>query len=409
MDAPADPDSPASLPAPRGRGEDAPRLTPGLALLLAVAAGSTVANLYYAQPLLPTLAAAFSVEPGRAGWITTVTQAGYASGMILIVPLGDTLERRKLIVGTTLAVGAALLGVARAPTFGWLLATSYLLGLATVVPQIVIPFAATLASAGSRGRSIGMVMGGTLTGVLLSRTASGFAGARLGWRAVYEGAAGLMLVLAVALAFALPRQSPPQRIPYLELLRSLPGISLDKPLLRRHAVLGALTFACFSVFWTTLAFFLAGPPYGYGSDVAGLFGVVGVVGALGAPFLGRLADVRGSRFVNLLAILVVLVSFAVFALWGRSLVGLVLGVLLLDLGVQANHISNQALVLGLAPDLTNRINTIYMVTYFAGGAAGSVLGAYSWSAGGWSAVTALGLGFAAAALLAFLTVAPKAR
>lgn len=388
---------------------DRPPLTRGLAALLAVAAGSTVANLYYAQPLLPLLGHDFSVAPDRAGWITTVTQAGYASGILLVVPLGDTLERRRLILVMTVAVALACVAVALAPSFPALLATSYVLGLATVVPQIVVPYAAGLAKTGSRGRSIGTVMGGVLLGVLLSRTASGFVGARLGWRVVYAGAAAGMVALAAALAVALPGQEPPRRIRYAALLRSLPGLVRAQPLLRRHAVLGALTFGCFSVFWTTLAYFLATPPYHYGSDVAGLFGAIGAVGALGAPWFGRLADVRGSRFVNLVAILLCLASFAVFELWGRSLAGLILGVLVLDLGVQANHISNQTTILGLDLELTNRINTIYMVSYFAGGAAGSLLGAWSWARAGWEGVCAVGFAFAALAIGAFFIVGRRAK
>lgn len=384
-------------------------LTRGLAVLLAVAAGSTVANLYYAQPLLPALGAELGAGAGRAGWITTLTQAGYATGMILIVPLGDAVERRKLLVATTVAVALALVAVAQAPTFEALLATSYFLGVATVVPQIVVPFAAALATSGSRGRSIGAVMGGVLIGVLLSRTVSGFAGHHFGWRAVYRGASIGMFLLAGALAAFLPRQAPPRPIAYKELLRSLAGIFLREPLLRRHALLGALTFACFSAFWTTLAYLVAQPPYGYGSDVAGLFGVVGVAGAVLAPIFGRVADVRGSRFVNLVAIVLVLVSFAILALATRSLAALVVGVLVLDLGVQANHISNQAQVLGLAPELTNRINTLYMVTYFAGGASGSALGAYAWSEAGWRGVVSLGTAFAALALAAFFLMPAEPR
>jgi predicted MFS family arabinose efflux permease len=372
--------------------------------LLAGTAGLTVANLYYSQPLLPMIAAELHVAPRTAGLVSTATQVGYALGMLLLVPLGDGHERRRLIVAMTGAVSAALVAVAAAPGLGALLAASFLLGATTIVPQLVVPFAVAVADPPARGRSVGLVMSGLLVGILLSRTVSGVLGAHIGWRATYAGAAGTMLLLAVALRFVLPAQEPPSRARWADLLASLPRLVREEPLLRRHALLGALAFAAFSVFWTTLAFHLALPPLGYGSSVAGLFGVVGVSGAIAAPVAGRLADRHGSRVVNLGAILAVLASFGVLWLGRESLAGLAAGVVLLDFGAQANHISNQTIVLGLSAEQRNRINTVYMVTYFAGGAAGSTAGAWAWSAGGWSAVCAAGAAFSAIAIVAWATV-----
>ncbi|WP_242343725.1 MFS transporter [Anaeromyxobacter terrae] len=372
--------------------------------LLAGTAGLTVANLYYSQPLLPMIAAELHVAPGTAGLVSTATQIGYAVGMLLLVPLGDGHERRRLIVAMTGAVSAALVGVAVAPGLGALLAASFLLGATTIVPQLVVPYAVAVADPAARGRSVGLVMSGLLVGILLSRTVSGVLGAHIGWRATYAGAAGTMLLLAIALRFVLPAQEPPSRARWADLLASLPRLVREEPLLRRHALLGALAFAAFSVFWTTLAFHLARPPLGYGSSVAGLFGVVGVSGAIAAPVAGRLADRHGSRIVNLGAIVAVLASFGVLALGRASLAGLAAGVVLLDFGAQANHISNQTIVLGLSAEKRNRINTVYMVTYFAGGAAGSTAGAWAWSAGGWSAVCAAGAVFSALAIVAWATV-----
>jgi predicted MFS family arabinose efflux permease len=376
--------------------------------LLAIAACLTVANLYYSQPLLPLIARDLHVTPRSAGLIPTATQIGYALGMLLLVPLADSHERRRLIVIMTAAVALALVGVAAAPGVRTLLAASFVLGATTIVPQLVVPFAAASVEDRARGRSVGLVMSGLLIGILLSRTVSGVVGAHLGWRATYLGAAALMLLLAAVLRATLPAQAPPTRIPWRTLLATLPRLWREQPLLRRHALLGALTFGAFSIFWTTLAFHLATPPLGYGSDVAGLFGVVGVAGAVAAPVAGRLADRYGSDVVNLGATLTVLASFALLALFGNRLVGLAAGVIVLDFGAQANHISNQTRVLGLSVAERNRMNTVYMVIYFAGGALGSTVGAWAWHVAGWRGVCAAGALFAALAAGVWATVGRRA-
>ena len=375
----------------------------GLLWLLAATAGITVANLYYNQPLLAEIGRSLQVSPHAVGFLPTASQLGYAAGMLLVVPLGDTLERRGLIVWTSVAAVCALLLVAVSPSLPFLIASSFLLGLATCVPQLVVPFAAGLVPASARGRSVGVVMSGLLVGILLSRTASGFAGERLGWRPVYFIATGLTAALAITLRLALPKQEPRQRVPYRQLLGSLWPLWVKEPRLRRHALLAALTFGCFSIFWTTLVFYLAAEHHG-GSAMAGAFGLVGVVGALAAPFVGRIADKRGPSFVSLIAIALVIASFGVFWLCGRWLVGLAVGVVLLDVGAQANHISNQSRVLGLSDELRNRLNTIYMVIYFGCGAGGSALGAWAWAAHGWSGVCSAGALLGTAALAAFFLV-----
>jgi predicted MFS family arabinose efflux permease len=372
--------------------------------LLAIAAGLTAANLWYCQPLLAMMGASFGASPHQIGLVAVLTQAGYAAAMILVIPLGDSEERRRLMVISAAASAAALLAVALAPSMSVLLVASFALGLTTAVPQLSVPYAADLVDARERGRSVGKVMSGLLIGILLSRTASGLIGHHLGWRAVYFIASAVMLASAVLLRLLLPEQVPERRIRYRELLRSLPALLRNEPLLRRHGILGALALAAFSAFWTTLAFLLATPPYHYGADVAGLFGLVGVAGALIAPVAGGLADRYGTRLVNGLALACVLVSWMVFALFWRSLAGLAAGVLLLDLGVQANHISNQTRVLGLSTELRNRLNAVYMVMYFTGAAAGSFLGAGAFGVFGWTGVTALGIVLSAAALAAYFFV-----
>ena len=369
--------------------------------LLAVAAGLTVANLYYCQPLLALIGQAFHASEHEAGYAAVMTQAGYAAAMLFIIPLGDSHERRRLMVISSAFSAVALVCVGLAPSLPVVLAGSFALGLTTTVPQLSVPYAAGIVGAHERGRSVGKVMSGLLIGILLSRTVSGFAGEHLGWRAIFLIGAGVMLATAVLLRALLPRQEPEQRTGYGELLRSLWPLVRREPLLLRHSVLGALALASFSAFWTTLVFLLATPPHHYGAQAAGLFGIVGVAGALVAPISGRLADRYGARVMNGAALCVVVLAWIVFALFWRSLLGLAAGVVLLDCGVQANHISNQTRVLGLSAALRNRLNAVYMVLYFVGAALGSLLGSYAFAAAKWTGVSALGLSLAALALLAW--------
>ncbi|QDE65587.1 MULTISPECIES: MFS transporter [Myxococcus] len=375
-------------------------LSTGLVWLMAAASGATVANLYYNQPLLGDIGAALGASGSALGLVPMLTQVGYAVGMLFIVPLGDSLERRRVIVTMNTLVALALVGVALAPTLHWMVAASFVVGVTTIIPQLLVPFAAHLAPAAQRGRVVGTVMSGVLIGILLSRTAAGFVGTHLGWRAMFWIAAGLMLALAGVLRFTLPSQPPMASMPYPQLLRSLIHLARTEPVLRLHAVLGALSFGAFSVFWSTLALYLQSLPQKYDAQVAGLFGVVGVAGAAVAPLVGRYADKRGDRRINGAAIVVLLLSFVVMWPLGRWLWGMALGVVLLDLGVQANQISNQTRVYSLRPEARSRLNTLYMVTYFAGGAAGSWLGTFAWTHWGWSGVCASGAALCVVALLA---------
>ncbi|QQR44655.1 MFS transporter [Myxococcus xanthus] len=375
-------------------------LSTGLVWLMAAASGATVANLYYNQPLLGDIGAALGASGSALGLVPMLTQVGYAVGMLFIVPLGDSLERRRVIVTMNTLVALALVGVALAPTLRWMVAASFVVGVTTIIPQLLVPFAAHLAPAAQRGRVVGTVMSGVLMGILLSRTAAGFVGTHLGWRTMFWIAAGLMLALAGVLRFTLPSQPPMASMPYPQLLRSLIHLARTEPVLRLHAVLGALSFGAFSVFWSTLALYLQSLPQKYDAQVAGLFGVVGVAGAAVAPLVGRYADKRGDRRINGAAIVVLLLSFVVMWPLGRWLWGMALGVVLLDLGVQANQISNQTRVYSLRPEARSRLNTLYMVTYFAGGAAGSWLGTFAWTHWGWSGVCASGAALCVVALLA---------
>lgn len=374
-----------------------------LTWLLTVAAGMAVANIYYCQPLLAAIAHSFTLSARGAGFLATLTQLGYGLGLLLIVPLGDSRERRSLMVLLLVLEAGALLGTACAPNVSWLTIASFIVGFLAVVPQIIVPFAASLASDETRARTVGTVLSGILIGVLLARLVGGFVGAELGWRAMYGIATGLMVLLALVLWRALPKRPASGGLPYLQLLASLWNIVRTEPALRPVCLFGGLTFAAFNVFWVTLAFFLQTPPYHFGSAIVGLFGVVGVVGAVAAPQVGRLADRTGKPRLTIgLGLLIVLLAFGVFWLFGSALWGLIVGVILLDLGAQTNLTSCQAIVQSLRPQARSRLNTIFMTTYFLGGAAGSALGSYGWSVGRWAGICLIGIVLLLSALLAFL-------
>ena len=362
--------------------------------LLAVVAGVAVANLYYAQPMAAMMADALKVSPAALGVAMMLCQIGYALGMLLLVPLGDGRERRGLMVTTALASAVTLVLMAVAPSYAVVAALSLVLGFASCLPQLAVPFAVGLVPAEQRGRAIGVVMGGLLTGILLSRTASGVLAGVVGWRATFALAAGLMGLTAALIRLALPAQRPAQPLAWRAILASLLGVVRDEPLLRRQALVGALGFAAFSTFWSTLSFHVT--RLGYGSKTAGLFGMIGVVGVAAAPIVGRLAWRVRPTLINQVGLAAMVVSFLVFAAGAHSLVVLAVGVVLLDAGSQSSHLANQTIIFGLNPTLRNRINAIYMVTFFVGGALGTAAAAVAWEQGGWTGVCVLGGAFAVA-------------
>ena len=387
-----------TLSAPADADAAPPPLARSVVWLFAAMAGLAVANLYYHQPLLGEIARGFGTSERQAGQISTVTQVGYAAGLLLFVPLADVRERRALVVWLLLGVALALTGAALAPSLGWLAAASLLIGLTTVVPQVIVPFAAGLAAPAQRGRVIGQVVGGLLVGILGARVVSGALGEALGWRMVFALAALLMLALALLARRALPAARPAARLGYAGLLRSLLPLLGREPVLREAAWIGAASFGAFSAFWTTLAFRLQTPPLDYGPRVAGLFGLVGIVGALAAPAVGRLID-RVAPHLTLGAGLVTsLAGYLLFLLFGGSLLGLAAGVVVLDAGAQLTGISNQARIYALSPELHGRLNTVYMASFFVGGAAGSLLGTLAWGARGWAGVCGVGLALLTLAL-----------
>jgi len=369
--------------------------------MMAVTSGAAVANLYYNQPLLAVIAQSFHVSAHQVGFIPMLTQLGYALGLLLFVPLGDLMERRRLIVTMLVATALAMGVAAVSPNITWLVVASLVIGMTTIVAQLIVPFAAQLAKPGDRGKVVGTVMSGVLIGILLARTVSGFVGASFGWRAMYWIASGLMIVFAVGLAVLLPKSQPSLTMSYRQLMQSLSGLIREQPVLREASIIGAMSFGAFSAFWSTLVFFLEKPPYHYGSEVAGLFGLVGVVGAGAAPLAGRLADKKSPRITVGLAIIITTSSFFIFWLKGYQLWGLIVGVILLDLGVQAAQVSNQARIFSLLPEAYSRLNALYIMFYFVGGAIGSFLGAYGWSRWQWNGVCGVGLLMMVVAIVTF--------
>ncbi|WP_446871037.1 MFS transporter [Phormidesmis sp. 146-12] len=370
--------------------------------LMAITSGAAAANLYYNQPLLAAIAQSLNASVQDAGLIPTLGQIGYALGNLLIVPLGDLLERRRLIVTMLIGTAIALAAAAVSPTITWLVVASLIIGVTTIVPQITVPFAALLAPPAVRGKVVGTVMSGLLIGILLARTVSGFVGAELGWRAMYWIASGVMLILALVLFRVLPRSQPAVVLTYQQLMRSMLKL-VREPVLQEASITGAAAFGAFSVFWSTLIFLLEQPPYQYGSEVAGLFGLIGVVGAAAAPLAGKLADKKSPRLAVALGLITTALSFLVFWLFGYRLWGLVVGVILLDLGVQVTTVSNQALIYRLPEETHSRLNALFITFYFVGGALGSFLGAYGWQLWQWNGVCAAGALLLFVAFIAFLT------
>ncbi|KAB7771037.1 MFS transporter [Xanthomonas maliensis] len=371
-----------------------------LVLLMAAATGLAVASNYYAQPLLETLAQTFGIQVRSAGAVVTAAQLAYAAGLLLLVPLGDRLERRGLIVGLFVLSAVGLLVSANAQGFGMLLAGTVVTGASSVAAQILVPFAATLAAPQERGRVIGTVMSGLLLGILLARTAAGLLAGVGGWQTVYWIASGLLLLTAVLLWRGLPRHPGSAQLSYPHLVGSVLTLLRDDPVLRSRSVLGGLLFAGFSMFWTTLAFLLSAPGYGYGygTAVIGLFGLIGAAGALAANRSGHWSDRGHGDRVSWGGLVLLLLAWGLLACAPRSLALLIAGVLLLDIAVQGVHIANQSVIYQRNPQARNRITAAYITCYFLGGALGSTLGTAAYAQAGWAGVATGGALLAVAAL-----------
>jgi len=381
---------------------DAP-MPDSLVRLLATATGLCVAGIYYAQPLLEAMRQDLGLGVGAAAMVVTVSQVGYGLGLALLVPLGDMLERRRLVVWLMACIALALVGLALSRGWTLLLAASALVGFLSVTAQALVALAATLAAPPQRGQVVGRVMSGLLIGVLLARTAAGWIGQLLGWRAVFWLAAGLVAGCAWLLRRRLPESRPEGHgAGYLALVASTVSIVREEPVLRLRSLYGAMGFAAFSAFWTPLAFMLSGPPHELKPGAVGLFGLAGLAGALAAVTAGRLADRGHVRAVTGCTALLLMASWLPVWLGQGSLVWLTVGVALLDLAAQGLHISNQSEIYRTRPEARSRITSAYMTFFFIGGVLGSSLSALVYPQAGWTGVCQLGAGFGAVAVLAWL-------
>ena len=376
---------------------------------LGVACAVGVASMYYNQPLLSVMGQSLGQDARHIGFVAVATQVGYAAGLLFFVPLGDVAERRKLMLRMYAGVSVALALAAFAPSLTWLIAASVLIGLMASVTHVALPIAPDLVPHEQRGRAIGTVMTGLLLGILLARTFAGWLSRWNGWRTVFIVAAVMNACFVPFIYRVMPRMKARESLTYAETMRSLWTLLRTEPLLREAAVLGALVFASFSCFWTTLAFLLEAH-YGMGPGVAGTFGVVGAAGAMAAPFAGRLSDKRGTRYVVSAAGATLTGSYV--WLWfserapisvAMHMLGLVIGVVALDVGAQMMQVANQTRIFGLGAQARSRLNTIYMTIYFVGGALGSALASIAWSRWQWDGVCALELTFIAAAGVRHMT------
>ncbi|WP_205589802.1 MFS transporter [Mucilaginibacter celer] len=368
-----------------------PHLTTLTLWIMTIATGLVVANIYYNQPLLADMAHTFGVSDKKAQQISLFTQIGYATGLLFIIPLADMLKRKRLILIDLVLVIIALVASAMAQSIILMMIAGFLVGVSSVIPQLLIPMAAHLARPHERGKKIGFVMSGLLIGILLSRTLSGFIGEHFGWRSMYYIAAGLMVLIWLMIFLFLPEVEPDYKGNYAKLMKSLIQLIKTQPKLRLAAFRGGLCFAGFSAFWTTLVFLLKQPQFNEGSAAAGMFGLVGAFGAVAAGLMGRLSDKMNAYKLSGYTLGLILISFIVFYFSSHSMAGLIIGVILLDMGVQATHISNQSIIFALIPEARNRINTVYMVSYFIGGALGTFFASQVWKTYQWSGVCVIGI------------------
>ena len=370
-----------------------PALSRALLCVMAASAGFGIANLYYDQPLLDQMGRSLGASAAQMGFAPTLTQIGYSLGMLLLVPLGDMLERRQLVLLFALLTALLSAGLAASMTTPMLLGMSFLLGLANITPQLLVPFAARLSAPEDRGRVVGLMVSGVLLGVLLSRTVAGFVGATFGWRAMFGLAAVIMVVIFGVLFLTLPVTKPSYDGRYGGLLHSVWAIVRDQPVLREACLFGGMLFGAFMVFWANLIHLLSGAPFHLGPRAVGLYGLLGAGAALTSPIVGRVAGKGAARTIAGVMVLLTIASFGVFWIGRASLIWIGVGVLAMDLGVQLGHVSNQTRILNLAPDAQSRIQTAYMFCYFGGGGIGAALGSLAWGRWGWNGVclTAIGM------------------
>lgn len=369
-------------------------------LLFSVACGLAVASVYYAQPLLDILADEFSISRSSVGLIMSVTQVGYGLGLLLLVPLGDLVNRRRLIVGQSLLSATALAAVALAPTAAVLLAAFAAVGLLAVVAQTMVAHAATQAESARRGRVVGTVTSGIIIGILLARSVSGSLSDLFGWRSVYLVSAAAVLVVAALLLKAIPVQAAsPARVAYPRLIGSVFVLFAEEGVLRSRAVLALLIFSAMTVLWTPMVLPLSAPPMSLSHTAVGLFGLAGALGALGASMSGKLADRGLAQRGTGIGLTLMLVSWLPAALLPHSIWGLVVAVLVIDFGLQTVHVANQSLIYQLRPEARSRLTAAYMMFYSIGCAVGALVSTLVYARAGWTGVCLLGAAISALALV----------
>ncbi|MFP1648919.1 MFS transporter [Enterococcus mundtii] len=388
-------------------------LSKSLILLLAITCGVVVANMYYIQPIGTKVAANLSVNTSAVGLLTMLTQLGYALGLLFLVPLGDVVDRPKLIIRMAGLSALSLLAAFFASNFALFAVASFLIGLLSIVPQIIIPYGAVLAGPAARGKTMGILLSGLLMGILLSRTVSGLLASWFSWRSVYLFALCLVGALTVLLYLKLPRTQgtleKESTVSYLASLKSLPKLVKEQRLLREAAINGFFMFGTFSLFWSTLIFYISSPAYGWGTFEAGILAIFGLSGAVAAPIVGRLADSYSERRIVGMGLVMQTISFLALFIAGDYVAVLLVAIILLDVGNQFGQVANQSRVQGLGEATSNRNNTIFMFMYFIGGATGSLLGSMMWQHYGWVGVTVTGLIFQLCAFIFQAIIYPDKR
>lgn len=358
---------------------------------LAIVAGISVANLYYNQPLLNVMRHELGVSEFKSNLIATITQVGYAIGLLFIVPLGDLFQRKKIILINFILLIFSLIAIAIAPNIYIIWAASLVTGICSMIPQIFVPIASQFSRPENKGRNVGIVISGLLTGILASRVVSGFVGEILGWREMYFIAAGLMLVCAIVVLKVLPDIRPTFQGKYTELMKSLFQLIKDYPVLPIYSIRAALAFGSFLAMWSCLAFKMGLAPFYANSDVIGILGLCGIAGVLTASFVGKYVKTVGIRNFNFIGCALIILSWASLYFWGNSYVGIIAGIILIDIGMQCIQLSNQTSIFEICPSASNRVNTIFMTTYFIGGSLGTFLAGSCWQVWQWAGVAGIGV------------------
>lgn len=357
---------------------------------LAIVAGISVANLYYNQPLLNMIRHELNVSEFKTNLIAMVTQIGYAAGLLFIVPLGDLYQRKNIILTNFSILIVSLLTIALAHNIHLILFASFLTGVCSIIPQIFIPIASQFSRPENKGRNVGIVISGLLTGILASRVISGFIGELFGWREMYYIAAGLMFICAIIVLKVLPDIRPNFAGKYSDLMKSLLSLLKEFPQLRIYSIRAALNFGSFLAMWSCLAFKMGQAPFYANSDVIGLLGLCGVAGALTASFVGKYVKRVGVRRFNFIGCTLILSSWLLLFVGENTYFGIVAGIIMIDIGMQCIQLSNQTSIFELSPRASNRVNTIFMTTYFLGGSLGTFLAGTFWQLYEWHGVVAIG-------------------